>query len=615
MSNPSNHRNTSVVAAVILISVMLVCGTLLVSFNPILLGGSGGSSGGAGYSVGLTGVQGPQGIQGIGTMGSSGLNFNSTSPYTYLFNGTSGGTFNSTVPYVNLFNGTNGAVGINGVNAAITQPYSYLIYVNGSNYMAQNGTDGSIVISWTSTNGLTILQNIVNVLEVNPQVGGVIYIQSPFSAAGELLISHSNIGIVTNKMQDSGDYNAGSGVFIQNIKIDSTIDNVYLVKMQGFLTRQITFNVPNTSFSIGNSAFDDLVVAPKVGSGNGLIFNKTVNGSIDQVHFNRAVFQVAYGQDSGYGVVTWLNAGCGGLFFTDCNLESTYNGAKTFMLLTNLVASSGGFGDVQVSNLHIFNAANNLTLVTVKNQTSLTGWSGDVYGLNFVGGYWENHANLTLINIESSNRPEHHNTIFNGVSFFNGGNLTLVNNLNTNWQTDWKSSINFEGCQALGVISSIQAGPWNIGANFNVFTDITNWYQPLGALTVTGWTVAPTTLTNIYDGDWSTSATTGYGDVSAYNTAGLVTIDLGHTFKGNILYKVGVYRNVSSTDITIYQTFSTTGSSYYGGIPVTISGAASEIVYYGSYFVDARYIQLNFAPSQTCRCSVNIYEIQLQPIK
>jgi hypothetical protein len=165
MSNSSNHRNTAVVAAVILISVMLVCGTLLVSFNPILLGGSGGSSGGAGYSVGLTGAQGPQGIQGlIGTMGSpgvDGLNFNA-SGNVWLYNGTngSGALATQSLPYSNI---TGTPSGVNDFSYLMGEGNgTFPIGVPSGQYYVELGLTGQIISSLTSARAGVTLQGMIN---------------------------------------------------------------------------------------------------------------------------------------------------------------------------------------------------------------------------------------------------------------------------------------------------------------------------------------------------------------------------------------------------------------------------------------------------------------------
>ena len=109
---------------------------------------------------------------------------------------------------------------------ASTAPYSYMVETDGLGwYRAINGTDGSVVSSWSSTNSITLLQNVVNGLPT----GGQIFVRGDnntvYSGTGTLTIPGTvPISIVGEVEPSEISQTQALGIEIINTGAGDTID-------------------------------------------------------------------------------------------------------------------------------------------------------------------------------------------------------------------------------------------------------------------------------------------------------------------------------------------------------------------------------------------------------
>jgi hypothetical protein len=145
--------------------------------------------------------------------------FNTSEPYTFLFNGTNGSNgadgagFNTTLPYTYIYNGTNGS---NGANFNESAPYTYLY--NGTNgakgdkgdtgLTGANGTNGT-----NGTNGVTGLASIASEVSISNSA-------SETQILGYTILANSMAAGTTYKLTATGYINAtGTPTDTWNVRI------------------------------------------------------------------------------------------------------------------------------------------------------------------------------------------------------------------------------------------------------------------------------------------------------------------------------------------------------------------------------------------------------------
>jgi hypothetical protein len=128
--------------------------------------------------------------------------------------------------------GATGPQGPAGTNTATTQPYSYLIYYNATNgdYMAQNGTNGTIVTSWSSTNASAVFDNATNSLTSGGEIlvsDGIYYLTAP------IIIPTANKGVSIIGTSTGWNYTQNMGTtFVASGNYWNTSSVDYMVNLQ-----------------------------------------------------------------------------------------------------------------------------------------------------------------------------------------------------------------------------------------------------------------------------------------------------------------------------------------------------------------------------------------------
>ncbi len=285
--------------------------TLWDSTGEISLVGAAGPRGPTGATgpqgaTGATGATGPQGIQGAaGTNGTIGATWwygsiipssetgNDGDLYINTANGYVYAKISGTWTYQTNLTGSQGIQGIQGVQgvagaiAVVIQPYSYLIYYNSTNreYMVQNGTNGAIINSWSSTvDASSVIQDCVSAINSSGHTGIIDFAQGGFYPADNLNIT----GGVTF---------SGAGAVSSATTTSATI-------LQDGPNNLMNFNQATTDFAF---TMKDITLQGDYhtySTGSGLYITPKGSGALNDVFLQR-VFMLYFPAYAIYTTTTW----------------------------------------------------------------------------------------------------------------------------------------------------------------------------------------------------------------------------------------------------------------------------------------------------------------------
>lgn len=136
-------------------------------------------------------------------------------------------------------------------------------------------------------------------------------------------------------------------------------------------------------------------------------------------------------------------------------------------------------------------------------------------------------------------------------------------------------------------------------------------YSYISSCWVTGWDTDPTSLTNAYDGNWTSVTGTGNTNASGIGNFGSMSFDLGRTYHVLLMCKVGLWSN--SSVLRFYWYYSSDNSTWVpasGTYSGYVSSTTERVVYPQVEHVYARYIRLQFYIEGAAACYTKIYEAQ-----
>jgi hypothetical protein len=312
-------------------------------------------------------------------------------------------------------------------------PCSIIVYqyiFSGTVYYvaARQGDRGWVLVDY-GTVALTVLQAAVTAL---PATGGVIHINPPFSADGQLTIARSNVTIETGLALMRADY-AADDCYIRQIRIDATAAAVQRVVLQGLQTRELHFLANGHEIRhieiIQTAVLKDATYHGVIFEGDG-----AVTGWLDQIQFWHCSLIHTGGSDGAtWGLISFVNQRLATeITFDTCEFAGylstqTYfyiDGAsevESLNIITPRVYTTGGVANIRFVFIRLRTAAGYATGAAIK----------------ILGGRFELHTPMTLI--------EDSGTSGVGSSFLNFNvrdvtfdiddtfTLTAANLTNTSW--------------------------------------------------------------------------------------------------------------------------------------------------------------------------------------
>lgn len=379
---------------------------------------------------------------------------------------------------------------VNSTVSAMAKTASYIISshdVGGTTYYCMiNGTDDRAGrLEFYSTNASAV----INAALGNSSDYGVIYLKEPMKIWGELII-RKPISII-HSGRPCGAYYAE--VFIRKITISADTGNVVDVYLEGLTTNQLSFVVTGTNILSGITCRDCRIYQQNNVNDKGIIFDVPSGAGgvpcITNIRFLHCDF-LQQGVPAGYGFITIVKGGFGQLRIQDCTFyQSAVTGS--FILIKDYGNASicPALSDVAIDNLCIaISGGGNLTLIKYENNR-FVGIAG-LYGIKIKGGYWETHGAFTMLKIDTINtQPIAVDVIVEGVTFdpTAGTTTTILNNSNTNWQTNWHNHVILSDCEKINT-GTLVAGTWNVGANFHVTMDVEGYTFSENSVAVTNTT-------------------------------------------------------------------------------------------------------------------------------
>jgi hypothetical protein len=359
-------------------------------------------------------------------------------------------------------------IGYNTGYGADAQTASYIVYTDGTNYYAKNGTTGQI--DQQSTNGINLLQYAVN----NCPPDGSVYIQAGISlTSGTLVLNRTNVNLLTST--------SVGNVLIYNLTLDSATGNLADMLIRGLYFNNICFNCPANI--IQHIHFEDCKVMLD-GTTDGIVFAGPINdaGEIHNIYFTRCYFYdggQATASRHGFVSIGFNNTGNGQLYFEDCTYSADMMANSFLCCETNGLWSP----DVLVRGCDFVESgtSSSYSLVLVKTQ------SYDNMGLGaarFSNNWIELHRPTTVLQVESDPNDLNLGCTFdhNDISL-SGYDLVLIQNNNSNWGGSLSGVPNefvFQDNRIFNWNEHVILGNAKEAGKFGVITRGNDGYNPLG---------------------------------------------------------------------------------------------------------------------------------------
>jgi len=265
-------------------------------------------------------------------------------------------------------------------------PYSYLIESNGTHAFLMNGTTHQMELS--STNSLTVLQTAVN---NSPDDNSVIFVKSPFKfSSGELIINKTYVTIKTDVFFRHSGFWTDIGVQMKNVKIDSTIQEIKGVQLQGVEFGTLTLYAGGSN-PVTNVKVDDCGFHTGTGE-HGVVVDGDGTDYVAFVTFDDCLF-MAHTPDAGYGMINFRNTvGGTGQFYFNQPSFGTWGINTTFIRVED-----GGHVDfMDIDHLsYMVQHDGNKFLHINSNGTGSTSFNVDLHANPI-----EIHDNMTFITID-----------------------------------------------------------------------------------------------------------------------------------------------------------------------------------------------------------------------
>jgi hypothetical protein len=562
-----------------------------------------------------------------------------------VFNYSSGNllvaTINSTTVNLNnlVWNGLNRTDTI----ASPTGAYNYIITTNGAgNFFAKNGTDG------------TVLQNTNISAVVNSEIGNLTVVGS---SGGRILMKAGTYNFTAPIIMKQHIWIEGEGPSITILQLaDNANCNLFEYKNSSTNVLAEIYSMTITGNSGMNTQGSGIYIEPTAG---GTFWDLSLH-DVYITHFAQyGIYTSQFWGYSFFDVISEYNL-LDGIHVTGGS--SGHMIGSKFMLngQCGLNMTGGGYldwtdDDFRQNGYHgVWLNGSTCSFISchfIQNSAS----ANNTYDGIFLYGTAASYTRIISceFNGKNGNNFEHYGvaiaaasvaeTLVEDNTFYGYGAAPLVDygtgsriHYNHGWNTEGNGAATFpSGSVSYSFPHGLNGTPMNVGINWQSDLGGRGFYwsanstyitvtltQPavlpnvaLGITpTTTAWGVAPTSLANSTDGDWTTSTTNGTTNATGSQVIGTLDYNLGATYTCEVFTKVGLLVNQTCT-LTGYWYYSNDGTNWNYN---TATGAFQRVNPTSELIVDsqvecvsARYVRLSLSASVAANCTVCVYEVAM----
>ena len=363
---------------------------------------------------------------------------------------------------------------------------SYMIYSGSTGYYAKNGTTGKV--DYSGSDAGLVIQNAITTLEINPILGGSIYVGDGVYTATEILITASNISIFTNKMRKE---NTDRPVAVKQLSLIASGGNINNIKLQGLLINKLQF-LPRDGYNIAYVTVRDCVFRCTDTYVPSILFSGS-NNYPSTCYVMHVTFDNCRMHDyhtTGKGLVRWDYTGSGTaqIYFVNCSYQSQDNDVGPAFYVNGRVH----FGLTNFSYEMMYGTATKTGSFLVLGSGS-TAYPVSLPNLNITDSLFEIHASGSLgrhvlFNLTGSYNAFGLHWNNNRIMCVDGLTDFVYNNITGYSTLTPADGITIDGGNITNV-SKFSTGSMNISANFPVsIKNVRNYTtENNGTLTLTTW--------------------------------------------------------------------------------------------------------------------------------